>query len=190
MTDTLTGRTIAILATDGVEEVELIEPRKALEQAGATVELLSPKSGQIQAMDHMDKSRMLPVDKLVSAVDPNEYDGLVLPGGVANGDKLRIDGPSQEFVRSFFDRGLPVGVICHGGWILVETGVVRGRTMTSYPTLKTDIRNAGGIWVDEQVHNDHGLVSSRRPDDLPAFCGKIVEEFAEGRHEARHVRAA
>ena len=188
MAGKLTGKRIAILATDGVEEVELTEPRKALEEAGATVELLSPRPGEIQAMDHIDKSRMLKVDGMVSGVDPNEYDGLVLPGGVRNGDKLRIDEPSQEFVRSFFERGLPVGVICHGGWILVETGMVKGRTMTSYLTLRTDIRNAGGTWVDEEVHNDHGLVSSRNPDDLPAFCAKIVEEFAEGRHELHEVR--
>jgi protease I len=188
MGEKLKGKRIAILAMDGVEEVELIEPRKALEDEGASVELLSPRPGEIQAMDHMDRSRMLKVDRMVTGVDPNEYDGLVLPGGVSNGDKLRIDEPSQEFVRSFFERGLPVGVICHGGWILVETGLVKGRTMTSYPTLRTDIRNAGGIWVDEEVHNDHGLVSSRRPDDLPAFCAKIVEEFAEGRHEQHEVR--
>ena len=188
MAGKLKGRRIAILATDGVEEVELTEPRKALEEAGATVELLSPRPGEIQAMDHIDKSRMLKVDGMVSGVDPNEYDALVLPGGVRNGDKLRIDEPSQGFVRSFFERGLPVGVICHGGWILVETGTVKGRTMTSYPTLRTDIRNAGGTWVDEEVHNDHGLVSSRNPDDLPAFCAKIVEEFAEGRHELHEVR--
>ena len=188
MAEKLNGKRIAILAMDGVEEVELTEPRRALEEAGATVELLSPKSREIQAMDHMDKSRMLKVDRLVSGVDPNEYDGLVLPGGVSNGDKLRIDQDSQEFVRAIFDRGLPIGVICHGGWILVETGVVRGRTMTSYPTLKTDIINAGGNWVDEEVHTDHGLVSSRRPDDLPAFCAKIIEEFAEGRHEEQPAR--
>lgn len=190
MAEKLSGKRIAILATDGVEEVELTEPRKALENAGATVELLSPKSGEIQAMNHMDKSRTLKVDRLVSGVDPNEYDGLVLPGGVANGDKLRIDESSQDFVRTLAERGLPIGVICHGGWILVETGVVKGRTMTSYPTLKTDIRNAGGNWVDEEVHNDHGLVSSRRPDDLPAFCAKIVEEFAEGRHTKQPSRLA
>ncbi len=188
MGEKLKGKRIAILATDGVEEVELTEPRRALEEAGATVQLLSPRPGEIQAMDHIDKSRMLKVDGMVSGVDPNEYDGLVLPGGVRNGDKLRIDEPSQEFVRSFFERGLPVGVICHGGWILVETGMVKGRTMTSYLTLRTDIRNAGGTWVDEEVHNDHGLVSSRNPDDLPAFCAKIVEEFAEGRHELHEVR--
>jgi protease I len=186
----LNGKRIAILATDGVEEVELEEPRKALEQAGARVELLAPKPGEIQAMNHLDKSRMLPVDSAVVEARAEDYDGLVLPGGVSNGDKLRIDKPSQEFVRSFFDRRLPVGVICHGGWILVETGLVRGRTMTSYPTLQTDIRNAGGTWVDEEVHNDRGLVSSRRPADLPAFCAKLIEELAEGEHTMQHGRHA
>jgi protease I len=190
MTDDLNGKRIAILATDGVEEVELEEPRKALEQAGAQVELLAPKAGEIQAMNHLDKSRMLRVDQAVSEARADDYDGLVLPGGVSNGDKLRIDKPSQEFVRSFFDRGMPVGVICHGGWILVETGLVKGRTVTSYPTLQTDIRNAGGTWVDEEVHNDQGLVSSRRPADLPAFCAKLIEEVAEGRHAGQSYRKA
>jgi protease I len=179
----LSGKRIAILATDGVEEVELTQPRRALEDAGATVELLSPAEGQIQAMDHMDRSSMLTVDRVVGQADPTGYDGLVLPGGVVNGDHLRVDEDAQRFVRELVQQGTPVGVICHGGWILVETGLVKDRTMTSYPTLRTDIINAGGTWVDEEVHVDHGLVSSRRPRDLPAFCRAIVEEFAEGSHE-------
>jgi protease I len=176
----LNGKKVAVLATDGVEEIELTEPREALERAGATVEVVSPKPGEIQAMDHMDRNHLIRVDRLVSGVDRNEYASLVLPGGVSNGDKLRIDEASQDFVRSFFDRQLPVGVICQGGWILVETGVVNGRTMTPYPTLRTDIRNAGGTWVDEEVHNDRGLVSSRRVVELSDFCAKIVEEIARG----------
>ena len=190
MADELHGKKIAILATDGVEQVELVEPRKALEEAGATVELLAPHDGHIQTMDHIDRGDMLSVDGVISDADPDQYDGLVLPGGVVNGDALRLHGGARSFVRSLFDRGMPVGVICHGGWILVESDLVRGRTLTSWPTLQTDIRNAGGTWVDEKVHNDHGLVSSRKPDDLKAFCSKIVEEFAEGSHGAGQSRLA
>ncbi len=178
----LTGKRIAILATDGVEQVELTEPRRALEGAGARVDLLAPKPGDIQGMDHADKAARLPVDRLVYEARPEEYDGLVLPGGVRNSDALRMDHASVHFVRSFLDRGMPIGVICHGAWILAETAAIKGRTLTSYPSLQTDLRNAGAHWVDEEVHNDDGLVSSRRPADLPAFCAKIIEEFAEGRH--------
>ena len=183
MSTQLAGKRIAILATDGVEEIELTAPREALEKAGATVELLAPAPGSIQAMDHQNKSRRIPVDRTVGESKPEEYDGLVLPGGVVNADKLRIDRPSVEFVQSLLARGLPVGVICHGPWILIETGLLKGRTLTSYPTLRTDLENAGARWVDEEVRNDHGLVSSRRPADLHAFCAKLVEEVAEGRHQ-------
>jgi protease I len=178
----LAGKKIAILATDGVEQVELLEPRRALESAGAVVELLAPKPGDIQAMDHVDRAGRLPVDRAVYEADPAEYDGLVLPGGVRNGDRLRTDHASVEFVRAFLIDGVPIGVICHGGWILIETGAIAGRTLTSYSSLQTDLRNAGAQWVDEEVHNDRGLVSSRRPGDLPAFCAKLIEEIAEGRH--------
>lgn len=181
----LEGRRIAILATDGVEEAELTEPRRVLEEAGATVELLAPRAGVILAMDHLDKSRSYSVDRPVGEAAPAGYDGLVLPGGVVNADKLRIDAGAVRFTRGVMTFGTPVGAICHGLWILIETGLVRGRTVTSYPTLRTDLENAGARWVDEEVHNDGGLVTSRRVADLPAFTAKLVEEFAEGLHPRR-----
>jgi protease I len=159
MSGILTGTRIAMLATDGVERVELAEPRRALEAAGATVELLAPSAGTIQSMDHQEKSERLRVDRKVSEADPREYDGLVLPGGVVNADKLRIDREAVRFTRALLDSGTPIGVICHGPWILIETGLLRGRVLTSYPTLRTDLRNAGARWVDEEVHNDNGLVN-------------------------------
>ncbi|MEU5549270.1 MULTISPECIES: type 1 glutamine amidotransferase domain-containing protein [unclassified Micromonospora] len=182
MAATLQGKRVAFLATDGVEEVEYVQPREAVEQAGATAELVSIKPGQIRAFDHLDPSQTYDVDVSVSEADPDRYDALVLPGGVANPDFLRADPAAVAFVRSFFDAGKPVGVICHGPWTLVEADVVRGRRLTSWPSLRTDLTNAGATWVDEQVVTDNGLVSSRNPDDLPAFCATIVEEFAEGRH--------
>ncbi|HLH14315.1 MAG TPA: type 1 glutamine amidotransferase domain-containing protein [Solirubrobacteraceae bacterium] len=180
----LQGKKIAFLvAQEGVEEVELTKPWEAVEQAGATPELIAPEDGEVQAFDHLDKSSTYKVDRNLDEASPADYDGLVLPGGVANPDQLRMDRRAIEFVREIFSSGKPVGVICHGPWTLVEADLVRGRTLTSWPSLQTDIRNAGGEWVDEEVVVDEGLVSSRKPDDLPAFCGKIVEEFAEGRHE-------
>jgi len=183
MANELQGKRIAFIATDGVEQVELTEPWKAVEQAGAEPHLLSIKAGEIQGMNHMDKGDTLPVDKLVSDADPTDYDGLVLPGGVANPDFLRMNDDAVRWVRTFFEQGKPVGVICHGPWTLVEADLVRGRTLTSWPSLRTDIRNAGGTWVDEECVVDRGLVTSRKPDDLPAFTAKIVEEFGEGVHE-------
>jgi protease I len=174
----LQGKKIAFLvAPEGVEQVELTEPWDAVRNAGGTPELISTDSGKIQAFNHLDKADRFPVDRVVSEVSVSAYDGLVLPGGVANPDFLRMDEDAVGFVRSFFEAGKPVGVICHGPWPIVEADVVRGRTITSWPSLKTDIRNAGGTWVDEEVVVDDGLVSSRNPDDLPAFCAKIVEEF-------------
>ena len=179
----LEGRRVAILATDGVEQVELTGPRKAVEDAGATVTLVSLESGEIQAMNSdVNAADKFTVDKVVKDVSASDFDALILPGGTTNPDKLRQDSDAVSFVRDIFAAGKPVGVICHGPWTLIEADVVRGRTLTSYPSLRTDIRNAGGNVVDEEVVTDKGLVSSRNPDDIPAFSAKIVEEFAEGRH--------
>jgi protease I len=184
MSDQLQGKRIAILvANEGVEQVELTEPRDALRAAGAEVNLLAPEDGEIQAFNHLDKGDTFSPDDAVGAADPDDYDGLVLPGGVANPDQLRTDTDAVQFVRSIFQSGKPVGVICHGPWTLINADVVDGRTLTSWPSLQTDLRNAGAEWVDEEVHVDQGLVSSRKPEDLDAFNAKIVEEFAEGRHE-------
>jgi protease I len=178
-----------MVAQEGVEEVELTQPWHAVEQAGASPELIAPEGGEVQAFNHLDRGSRFKVDKTIEQADAGEYDGLVLPGGVANPDQLRTQPQAVEFLRSFFSEGKPVGVICHGPWTLVEADLVRGRTLTSWPSLKTDIRNAGGHWLDEEVVVDHGLVSSRKPDDLPAFCAKIVEEFAEGEHEVASAGA-
>jgi protease I len=186
MAGKLDGKRIAFLvAPEGIEQVELTEPWKAVEEAGGTPELISTDSGQVQAFNHLDKADTFPVDHTVDDADASEYDALVLPGGVANPDFLRTDEKAVGFARSFFEQAKPVGVICHGPWTLVEADVLRGRKITSWPSLQTDIRNAGGTWVDEEVVVDQGLVSSRKPDDLPAFCEKIVEEFCEGEHEGQ-----
>jgi deglycase len=185
MANELDGKRIAFVATDMVEQVELTEPWKAVEEAGGRPELLSIKEGEIQGFNHFDKSDTFPVDRQVADASADDYDGLVLPGGVGNPDQLRIDEDVQRFVRSFFEQGKPVGVICHGPWTLIDAGVAKGRTLTSWPTLRTDLTNAGANWVDEEVHVDNGLVTSRKPDDLPAFCRKLVEEFAEGTHQGQ-----
>jgi protease I len=179
----LEGKRVAFLATDGVEQVELTEPWRTVEEEGGTPELVSPESGEIQGFNHLDKGDSFEVDRTVKEASESDYDGLVLPGGVANPDFLRMDENAVGFARSFFEAGKPVAVICHGPWTLVEADVVRDRTITSWPSLRTDIKNAGGNWVDEEVVVDSGLVSSRRPDDLPAFCDKLAEEICEGRHE-------
>jgi protease I len=186
----LTDKRVAFLATDGVEQIELTEPWKAVESEGGKPELISLESGEIQGFDHLDKDQTFAVDRAVAEASPDDYDGLVLPGGVANPDFLRTDEDAVRFVRSFFEAGKPVAAICHAPWTLVEADVVRGRTLTSWPSLRTDIRNAGGEWVDEQVHTDQGLVTSRKPDDLPAFCDKLVEEICEGRHEQQALQTA
>jgi len=187
----LQHKTVAFLtAQEGVEEIELTEPWRAVEQAGGAPRLIAPDGGHVQAFNHLDKSATYPVDETLEDADPDRYDALVLPGGVANPDQLRTDDRAIRFVQAMFAAGKPVGVICHGPWTLVEADLVRDRTLTSWPSLQTDIRNAGGTWVDEQLVVDQGLVSSRKPDDLPAFCAKIVEEFAEGRHPVAHAGAS
>jgi len=175
---TLTGKRVAFLATDMVEEVELTEPWRAIEEAGGRPELVSLEEGEIQGFNHYDKADTFEVDRAIGDVAPQDYDALVLPGGVGNPDTLRTNEDAVEFVRGFVEAGKPVAAICHGPWTLVEADVVRGRTLTSWPSLKTDIENAGGNWVDQEVVVDNGLVSSRKPDDLPAFCSRLLEEFA------------
>jgi protease I len=188
MADKLQGKRIAFLvAPEGAEQVELTDPWKAVSEAGGTPELISTESGEVQAFNHLDKGDTFPVDRTVADASASDYDALVLPGGVANPDILRSDDDAVAFVRAFFEEAKPVGVICHGPWTLVEADVLRGRKITSWPSLQTDIRNAGGNWVDEEVVVDEGLVSSRKPDDLPAFCAKIVEEFCEGKHEGQRA---
>jgi len=179
----LDGKTIAFLAADGVEQVELTEPWKAVENEGGKPELISLEEGSIQGFEHLDHGERFDVDKAVSDADAADYDGLVLPGGVANPDFLRADSDAVAFVRAFFEAGKPVGAICHGPWTLIDAGVVDGLEVTSWPSIKTDLVNAGAEWVDEEVVVDRGLTTSRKPDDLPAFCSKIVEEFCEGVHE-------
>src|SRR5881227_1431958 len=190
MADELKGKKIAFLAADAFEESELLRPWEALKRAGAETELISLQDGEIKALDEQElkPGKAMPVDKTVEEANAADYDGLVLPGGVGNPDKLRADENAVHFVRQFFEQGKPVGAICHGPWTLVEAGVVRGRTLTSFPSIQTDIRNAGGTWVDEEVHVDQGLVTSRKPDDIPAFNEKLIEEFGEGKHEQQAAK--
>ena len=183
MADKLQGKRVAFLATDMVEQVELTEPWQAVKNEGATPELISLEEGEIQGFNHYDKADKFKVDRTVEEASADDYDALVIPGGVGNPDAMRMDENAVKLVRDFFEQGKPVGVICHGPWMLVDAGVMRGRRVTSWPSLRTDILNAGGEWVDEQVVVHNGLVTSRKPDDLPAFNEKIVEEFCEGRHE-------
>lgn len=186
MTDrSISGKRVAILATDGVEQIELTEPRKALDDAGAKTFLVSPKADMVKAWQHDKWGDEISVDLPLTKARAEDFDALLLPGGVMNPDHLRTDRNAVDFVRAFFEAGKPVAAICHGPWMLVEAGVVQGKTMTSWPSLQTDIRNAGGDWVDREVVTDEGLVTSRKPDDIPAFNAKMLEEFAEGIHEGQ-----
>jgi len=186
----LDGKKVAALFTDGVEQVELEKPVEALEGEGADVEFVTLEPGEVQAFNHLDQGDKIQVDKAAKDADASDYDALLLPGGVANPDFLRMDDDAVSFVRSFVEQAKPIGVICHGPWTLVEADVLKGRTITSWPSLQTDIRNAGGNWVDEEVVVDEGLTSSRKPDDLPAFIDKIIEEFCEGKHEEMAASAS
>lgn len=181
MNTNLQGKKIAIIATDGFEQVELTEPKKALEAAGATVDVISPKPGHIKGWNHTDWGEKTKVDKTLDEAKPAEYDGLVLPGGQINPDKLRIEPKAVAFVTDFFNSGKPIGAICHGPWMLVEAGVLKKRTLTSWPSVRTDIRNAGGNWVDEEVVTDQNLTTSRKPDDLPAFNERLIREIGRGK---------
>ena len=184
MAGKLSGKKVAVLAADGFEEVELTKPRKALDDAGARTSVVSIRSGKIQGMNHADKGESVAVDLTLSEANPQDFDALMIPGGLMNPDALRSTEQALEFVRHFFQEGKPVAAICHAPWVLIDAGVVQGRTLTSWPAIKTDVRNAGGKWVDEEVVVDNGLVTSRKPDDIPAFNEKMVEEFCEGRHTA------
>jgi protease I len=182
MANELKGKRVAFLFTDGAEQIEVTEPLDAVRRAGAEVDIISLDTGEVEMWQHFDKGDKIKVDKAVSEAKASDYDALVLPGGVANPDQLRANKDAVKFVRDFFKQDKPAGVICHGPWMLVETGVAKGRQVTSWPSLQTDLRNAGAEWVDQEVVVDNGLVTSRQPDDLPAFCAKILEEFAEGKH--------
>jgi protease I len=189
MTQNLEGLKVAILVAEGFEQVELTEPKKALESAGAQTRIVSPVKAHVQGWNHFEKGDRFPVDVPLGEADSRDFDALLLPGGVANPDQLRIIPVAVDFIREFFTDDKPVASICHGPWPLIEAGVVRGRTMTSWPSLKTDLINAGAKWVDQEVVTDNGLVTSRKPDDIPAFNKKMLEEFAEGKHRRQQSAA-
>src|SRR5438045_5221428 len=190
MADKLAGKKGAMLAADGFEEVELTKPKKALEDAGARTSVVSIKSGKMQGMNHADKGEKVAVDLTLDDAKPQDFDALMIPGGLMNPDTLRSTPEALEFTRHFFKEGKPVAAICHGPWVLIDAGVVRGRTLTSWPAIKTDVRNAGGNWIDEEVGVENGLVTSRKPDDIPAFNKKMIEEFCEGKHAPQRAAAA
>jgi protease I len=182
MNKSLEGKKVAILVADGFEQSEMTGPWEALEEAGADVDIISPARGEVKGWLHDKWGKSFPVDVPLSEAKPERYDAVVLPGGVMNPDKLRRDETALKFVRSFFDAGKPVGAICHGPWTLIDAGIVKGRRMTSYHTIQSDLKNAGAQWIDKEVVTDNGLVTSRKPDDIPAFCDKLIEEIAEGKH--------
>ena len=187
MAGKLEGKRVAFLFTEGAEQDEVLKPLEAVKEAGADVDIVSLEKGEIEMWQHFDKGEKISADKAVSEVNADDYDALVLPGGVANPDQLRADEDAVKFVRGFFEQHKPVGAICHGPWVLAEADVLKGRTVTSFPSIRTDLRNAGATVVDEQVVVDQGLVTSRNPDDIPAFNAKIVEEFCEGKHEEQRA---
>jgi len=189
MKTSLEGKKVALLVTEGFEQSELAGPKEALENAGARTEIVSPAGDKVRAWDVTDWGETFRVDIPLKKANPQDYDGLVLPGGVMNPDKLRTDKKAVEFVKAFFDEGKPVAAICHGPWTLIEAGVVGGRKLTSWPSLQTDLRNAGAEWVDEQVVVDNGLVTSRKPGDIPAFSRKLIEELSQGKHEPKSPTA-
>ena len=189
MSTKLLNKRVAILSADGFEQVELTKPKAALEEAGAQVSVVSPKSGKIQGMNHADKGDLIPVDLVLSNAQSEDFDALMIPGGLMNPDELRANPEALEFVRGFFTAGKPVAAICHGPWVLISAGLVKGRRLTSWPAIKDDVRNAGGEWVDEEVVVDSGLVTSRKPDDIPAFNDKMIEEFCEGVHDRQRELA-
>ncbi|MBV9215967.1 MAG: type 1 glutamine amidotransferase [Acidobacteria bacterium] len=186
----LSNTKVAILVADGFEQVEMTDPRAALDAVDAETVVVSPVKGEVEGWNHYDKGDKFPVDVQLEDADPDDFDALLLPGGVANPDQLRMNPEAVEFVRAFFDAGKPVAVICHGPWTLVEADVVRGRRITSWPSVKTDLINAGAEWVDAECVVDSGLVSSRKPDDIPAFNEKMIEEFVEGKHRGRSSAAS
>ncbi|MEA2553546.1 MAG: protease [Fimbriimonadaceae bacterium] len=186
----LSGKKVAILATDGFEQSELFGPKKALEDAGAQTTIVSVKSGEIKGWNHQNWGDTIQVDKTVDEVSAEDFDALMLPGGVMNPDKLRMNEKAVDFVMDFFDDGKPIGAICHAPWLLIEADVVDGKTVTSWPSLRADLENAGANWVDQEVVVDNGMVTSRKPDDIPAFCEKLIEEIAEGIHESPGSKAA
>ncbi len=187
MNQQLNGKRVAILVADGFEQVELTDPKQALELAGATTQIVSPAKGQVKGWNHADWGDQFPVDLPLEQARPEDFDALLLPGGVMNPDKLRMNAQAVQFVKSFFDAGKPIAAICHGPWTLIEAGAVRGRKMTSYASIQTDLKNAGANWVDQEVVNDQGIVTSRKPADLPAFNLKMIEEFAEGGHDRQRA---
>jgi len=190
MAGRLDGKKVAILVADGFEQVEMTKPREALDEAGAETKIVSLKPGKIQGMHHADKGDKFDVDLTLDEARPEQFDTLLIPGGLMNPDSLRSNDDALEFTRHFFREGKPVAAICHGPWVLIDAGVVRGRTLTSWPAIKTDVKNAGGKWINEEVVVDNGLVTSRKPDDIPAFNRKMIEEFCEGRHEAIALEAS
>src|SRR5947209_6929148 len=185
----LEDKKVAILVADGFEQIEMTKPRQALDEAGASTKIVSPQSGKIQGMNHADKGDKFEVDLTLDNADPGDFDALLIPGGLMNPDTLRANDDALQFARRFFEEGKPVAAICHGPWVLADAGLLRGRTLTSWPNIKHDIKNAGGKWVNEEVVVDNGLVTSRKPDDIPAFNDKIIEEFAEGIHERQRPSA-